>query len=65
LLRGTLSGLDDTGQAALRRWASLLARRMAHVPVDGLRRLACEGDLESVEACVAGMAEALEKRRAV
>jgi glutamyl-tRNA reductase len=64
LLRGTLSGLDDSGQAAVRRWGSRLARRMAHVPVDGLRRLACEGDLASVEACVAGMAEALEKRRA-
>jgi glutamyl-tRNA reductase len=63
LLRGPLAGLDDTQRAALRRWGSLLARRMAHVPVDGLRRLACEGDLESVEACIDGMTRALEKRR--
>ena len=63
LLQGSLAGLDDTQRAALRRWGSLLARRMAHVPVDGLRRLACEGDLHSVEACIAGMTHALEKRR--
>jgi glutamyl-tRNA reductase len=63
LLQGSLAGLDDTQRAALRRWGSLLARRMAHVPVDGLRRLACEGDLESVEACIDGMTRALEKRR--
>jgi glutamyl-tRNA reductase len=63
LLQGSLAGLDDTQRAALRRWGSLLARRMAHVPVDGLRRLACEGDLASVEACIDGMTRALEKRR--
>jgi hypothetical protein len=63
LLQGSLAGLDDTQRAALRRWGSLLARRMAHVPVDGLRRLASEGDLASVEACIDGMTRALEKRR--
>lgn len=63
LLHGTLAGLDDAERAALHRWGSLLARRMAHVPVDGLRRLASDGDLHSVEACIDGMTRALEKRR--
>lgn len=64
LLHGSLAGLDEGERTALRRWGSLMARRMAHVPVDGLRRLASEGDLESVEACIDGMTRALEKRRA-
>jgi glutamyl-tRNA reductase len=63
LLQGNLARLDDSERAALRRWGSLIARRMAHVPLDGLRRLASEGDLASVEACIEGMTRALGERR--
>jgi glutamyl-tRNA reductase len=65
MLDGELAALDESGRAALRRWTGLLAHRMAHVPLNGLRSLAAGGDLRGVEICLDAMSRALEGQRPV
>lgn len=54
LLRRKLPELSESDQRVLREWADSLARRLAHIPLTGLRSLAVERGLESVEAFAGG-----------
>jgi glutamyl-tRNA reductase len=63
LLRRQLGGLGSREVAALRHWGLELARRMAHVPLQGLRSLAESADFEHVEQCVRAMQRSLDGER--
>lgn len=54
LLRRKLPELSESDRRVLREWADSLARRLAHIPLTGLRSLAVERGLESVEAFAGG-----------
>jgi len=49
LFRKELRGLGEPEREAVLRWAEMLARRFAHVPVKGLRELAAECGAPAVE----------------
>ena len=64
LLQGELKGLSDTERAALKQWTSVMAKRLSHLPVLGLRAVATEIGQEGVDAFLAAAApELLERRR--
>lgn len=42
LFKKELSGFNEEEQEAVRRWAQVLARRFAHIPVMGLREMAAD-----------------------
>jgi len=64
LLRADLKGLSDAEQEALRAWTAVMARRLSHLPVVGLRAVAIEIGQEGVNAFLAAAApELLEERR--
>ena len=65
LLQGELKDLSDTERAALKQWTSVMAKRLSHLPVVGLRAVATEIGQEGVDAFLAAAApELLESRRA-
>ena len=65
LLQGELKGLSDTERAALKQWTAVMAKRLSHLPVVGLRAVATEIGQEGVDAFLAAAApELLESRRA-
>ncbi len=53
LLQKELSGLDQGQEKAVRRWGETLARRLAHLPSEGLREVAFQVGLEGVDAFLA------------
>ncbi len=64
LLRGELKSLSEAEREALRRWTEVMAERLSHLPVVGLRRVAIEIGQEGVDAFLAAAApELLERRR--
>ncbi len=64
LLEGDLKGLSEAERTALRRWAALMAKRLSHLPVVGLRAVATRIGQEGVDAFLAAAApELVEERR--
>ena len=64
LLQGDLKGLSETERAALREWTAVMAKRLSHLPVVGLRAVAVEIGQEGVDAFLAAAApELVESRR--
>ena len=64
LLKGELKDLSDTERAALKQWTAVMAKRLSHLPVVGLRAVATEIGQEGVDAFLAAAApELLESRR--
>ncbi len=49
-LAGELRGLDDNQRELLQRFASTVARRLAHLPLAGLRAAAAHASAEAVDA---------------
>lgn len=49
LLDKELAGLDEADHEVVRRWAEVLARRFAHVPIKGLREIASEHGMPVVK----------------
>ena len=65
LLQGDLKGISEGEQAALREWTAVMAKRLSHLPVVGLRAVAIEIGQDGVDAFLAAAApELLESRRA-
>ncbi len=65
LLQGDLKGLSPSERTALREWTAVMAKRLSHLPVMGLRAVAIEIGQEGVDAFLAAAApELLEQRRA-
>jgi glutamyl-tRNA reductase len=72
LFRRELRGIDDEARRAITQWAEVLARRLAHVPVMGLRGLAARGGAPAVRAfleasgedCFADVLEVAERLEA-
>lgn len=65
LLQGDLKGLAEAERAALREWTAVMAKRLSHLPVVGLRAVATEIGQDGVDAFLAAAApELLEERRA-
>ena len=56
----SLRRLPKGDEESLRLWAESFARRMAHVPMKGLRALAAEAGPEAVRAYMEGVEEALK-----
>jgi glutamyl-tRNA reductase len=50
LLAEELKGLDAQQKAHLQRFATTIARRLAHLPLAGMRAAAAEGSSETIEA---------------
>jgi glutamyl-tRNA reductase len=50
LLNEHLRGLDDEQQELLRRFATTLARRLAHLPLAGIRAAAAHASADTVDA---------------
>ena len=64
LLQSDLKGLSEVEREALREWTALMAKRLSHLPVVGLRAVAIEIGQEGVDAFLAAAApELLEQRR--
>ncbi len=61
LLRKKLHSLDESQQQELRQWADAFARRLAHIPLIGLRNLAFEKGPATVDAFFAGADETLAR----
>jgi len=61
LFRKEMRSLNDEEQEAVRRWASTLARRFAHIPTLGLRGLAVGAGPEAVNAFLDGLDETLAR----
>jgi len=49
-LAGELRGLAEEHKAQVQRFATTMARRLAHLPLAGMRAAAAEGSIETVEA---------------
>ena len=65
LLQGDLAGLSEAEREALREWTAVMAKRLSHLPVVGLRAVAIEIGQDGVDAFLAAAApELLEQRRA-
>lgn len=65
LLQSDLKGLSEGERAALREWTDVMAKRLSHLPVVGLRAVAIEIGQDGVDAFLAAAApELLESRRA-
>ena len=65
LLQGDLKGISEGEQAALREWTAVMAKRLSHLPVVGLRAVAIEIGQDGVDAFLAAAApELIERRRA-
>ena len=65
LLQGELKELSEAERAALKQWTAVMAKRLSHLPVVGLRAVAIEIGQEGVDAFLAAAApEMLETRRA-
>jgi hypothetical protein len=50
LLADDLRGLDDNERQLLRRFATTLARRLAHLPLAGIRAAAAHASADTVDA---------------
>jgi len=50
LLAGELQGLDSQQKAQLQRFATTMARRLAHLPLAGMRAAAAHGSPETLDA---------------
>ena len=50
LLADDLRGLDDEERQLLRRFATTLARRLAHLPLAGIRAAAAHASADTVDA---------------
>jgi glutamyl-tRNA reductase len=50
LLKGDLSDLDEAQRARLTEWAGMLAHRLAHLPLSGMRAAAEHASSEATEA---------------
>jgi glutamyl-tRNA reductase len=61
LLRKKLPQLDEAARQELRQWADAFARRLAHIPLIGLRSLAFEKGPATVDAFFAGADETLAR----
>jgi len=59
LLRKELAGVDEATELAVRRWAEVLARRLAHLPTAGLRALATQHGFGVLETFFTAADEAL------
>jgi glutamyl-tRNA reductase len=59
LFRKDLAGLDDEERELVRRWAQVLARRLAHVPLVGMRAVVRDKGLGVAETFLAGVDEFL------
>ena len=65
LLQSDLAGLSEAEREALREWTAVMAKRLSHLPVVGLRAVAIEIGQDGVDAFLAAAApELLEQRRA-
>ena len=65
LLQNDLAGLSEAEREALREWTAVMAKRLSHLPVVGLRAVAIEIGQDGVDAFLAAAApELLEQRRA-
>ena len=65
LLQGDLKDLSEAEREALREWTAVMAKRLSHLPVVGLRAVAIEIGQDGVDAFLAAAApELLEQRRA-
>ncbi len=65
LLQGDLKDISEGERAALREWTAVMAKRLSHLPVVGLRAVAIEIGQDGVDAFLAAAApELLERRRA-
>ncbi len=65
LLQSDLKGLSEAEREALREWTAVMAKRLSHLPVVGLRAVAIEIGQDGVDAFLAAAApELLEQRRA-
>lgn len=56
---GSASGFDSLSSEEIRRWSENLARRFAHIPALGLKRIAFERGWEAVESFLDGLDEEL------
>ena len=59
LFRKDLATLSEADREVVRRWAQVLARRLAHVPLVGMRAVAREKGLSAVETFLADTDEFL------
>lgn len=59
LFRKDLTSLSDDDREVVRRWAQVLARRLAHVPLVGMRAIAREKGLSAAETFLADADEFL------
>ena len=59
LFRKELKGVDEAGRDAIYRWAQVMARRFAHIPVKGLRKLAAEFGAPAVRTFLLASGEEL------
>jgi len=50
LLAGELQGLDEQQKAQLQRFATTIARRLAHLPLAGMRAAAAHANAETMDA---------------
>ena len=59
LFRKELKGVDEAEREAISRWAEVMARRFAHTPIKGLRKLAAEFGAPAVRAFLLASGEEL------
>ena len=58
-MAGPLKDLGNREREAVLRWAEVMARRFAHIPMTGLRSLAAEVGAPAVRAFLRGSGEEL------
>ena len=59
LFKKDLKGVDEASREAIYRWAEVMARRFAHIPIKGLRKLAAEFGAPAVRAFLLASGEEL------
>jgi glutamyl-tRNA reductase len=64
LLRGELKHLDAATRTAILTWAETLGRRLAHLPLQGLRAVAADSGAGAATAFVHGLSQAAERSAA-